>query len=109
MLKLERPIRVIFVAGLDLFNAFHGLRGLQQSPLNGLAVVYRSGEQEHLINSMHSLTLEKLYYVRDDSPDNQISSTQIRQMIKNGQSCEHLTYSSVLHYLKMILIEAKIL
>lgn len=109
MLKVERPIRVIFVAGLDLFNAFGGLRGLQQAPLNGAAVVYRSGEQEDLINSMHSSTAEKLYYVRDDSPDNQISSTQIRQMIKNGQSCEHLTYSSVLHHLKMISTQAKIL
>ena len=110
MLKLETPIRVIFVAGLDLFNACHGMKGMQQSPWNGIAVVYRSGEQEHLIKSMHSLTSEKLYYVRDDSPDNQtealnqISSTQIRQMMKNGQSCEHLTYSSVLNYLKMISI-----
>ncbi|CAF1457330.1 unnamed protein product [Rotaria sp. Silwood1] len=110
MVKLERPIRVIYVAGLDLFNDCHGMKGMQQSPWNGIAVVYRSGEQEDLIKSMHSLTSEKLYYVRDDSPDNQteglnqISSTQIRQMMKNEQSCEHLTYSSVLNYLKMISI-----
>jgi nicotinic acid mononucleotide adenylyltransferase len=110
MLKLERPICVIYVTGLDLFNDCHGMKGMQQSPWNGVAVVYRFGGQEHLIQSMHSLTSEKLYYVRDDSPDNQtealnqISSTQIRQMMKNGQSCEHLTYSSVLNYLKMISI-----
>jgi hypothetical protein len=43
MLKLERPIRVIYVAGLDLFNDCHGMKGMQQSPWNGVAVVYRSG------------------------------------------------------------------
>jgi nicotinic acid mononucleotide adenylyltransferase len=57
---------------------------------------------------MHSLTSEKLYYVRDDNADNQtealnqISSIQIRQIMKNRESCEHLAYSSVLNYLKMI-------
>ncbi|CAF0722466.1 unnamed protein product [Adineta steineri] len=102
MLKLERPIRVIFVAGLDLLNKCYGLKGMLQTPYNGIAVVYRSGEEEHLIKSMCSTTSEKLYYVRDDTFENQIealneiSSIQIRQMIKNGQSCEHLTFLSVL-------------
>ncbi len=108
MLKLERPICVIYVAGLDLFNRCNGMEGMRQSPWDGVAVVYRSGEQEQLIKQMHSLTSQKLYYVQDDSIDNQIealsqiSSTQIREMIRNGQSCEHLTYPSVLNYLKTI-------
>ncbi|CAF0987155.1 unnamed protein product [Adineta ricciae] len=108
VIQLEKPIRVIYVAGLDLFNRCHGMVAMREAPWNGVAVVYRSGEKESLIQSSHSISNERLFYVRDDTPENQaeavsqISSTQIRQMIKNGQSCHNLTYQSVLDYLKTI-------
>ncbi|CAF1670314.1 unnamed protein product [Adineta ricciae] len=108
ILKSEKSIRVIYVTGLDLFNDCHGMRVMQQSPWNGVAVVYRSGVQEKFVESMQCVPCEKLFYIRNDSSDNQsevlsgISSTEIRQRLRNEQWCEDLTYRSILNYMKMM-------
>ncbi|CAF1518373.1 unnamed protein product [Rotaria sordida] len=113
VLNLPKPVRVIYIAGLDLFNRCHGMHRLRTPDRDGVAVVYRSGEEEHLVRSVQSPHLDKVYYVKNDSTDNEISalsdisSTQIRRMLKDGQSCEHLTYPSVLNYLKLIPLEKK--
>ncbi len=101
-IQLSKPIRVIFVAGLDLFNRCHGMNRLRQSFMGGVAVVYRSGENKSLIQSIIDQNPSKLYFISLDNEDqNDISSTLIRQKLQLNEDCSHLTYKSVLQFLQM--------
>jgi len=106
-IKLEKPIRVIYVAGLDLFNRCHGMRSLRQPYMGGVAVVYRYGQNKSLIKSIIDQNPSKVYFVSlDDNDQNQsydISSTLIRKKLQTNEDCSHLTYKSVLEYLQMTL------
>ncbi|CAF0842876.1 unnamed protein product [Didymodactylos carnosus] len=103
-LKLSTPIRVIYVCGLDLFNRCGGLRSLRYSKM-GVAVVYRPGEQETIVkqavikdsNIFYVPIKDEIKWTLED-----VSSTLIRKTLKNNQSCEHLTYTSVIDYLRTI-------
>ncbi len=101
-IKLEKSIRVIYVAGLDLFNRCNGMHGLRQSNVGGLAVVYRYGENKSLIQSIINQNSSKLYFILlEDQNQNEISSTLIRRKLQINEDCSHLTYKSVLEYLRM--------
>jgi len=104
-IKLGKPIRVIYVVGLDLFNRCNGMRSLRQPYMGGVAVVYRYGQNKSLIKSMIDQNSSKVYFVSlDDNDQNEsydISSTLIRQKLQNNEDCSHLTYKSVLEYLQM--------
>lgn len=108
-LKLAKPIRVILVAGLDLFNRCGGLRFLQVAPLGGVAVIYRSGENKSLIQSIIDKNPPKLYFISLDNNDAgqlvDTSSTLIRQRLRLNKDCSHLTYNSVLQRLQMYEME----
>lgn len=101
-LELSKPIRVIFVAGLDLFNRCGGITSLRQSPLAGVAVIYRAGQDKSLVQSILDKNPSKLFFVSSDDDQDQskdISSTLIRQRLQLNEDCSHLTYKSVLQYL----------
>ncbi|CAF0963222.1 unnamed protein product [Rotaria sordida] len=111
-LNLPKPIRVIYVAGLDLFNRCCGLTSLRAPQMGGVAVVYRLGQDDRFITSTHTQDDTKLFYVCTDNDDDamdtsssdldDISSTLIRKRYKNNENCDHLTFKSVLDHLKMI-------
>ena len=108
--NLGKPIRVIYVAGLDLFNRCHGMRGLRSSNMGGVAVVYRSGQETYRITSDDSQCDPKVFYVcsNDNNMETSsleyedISSTLIRKRLIDNQNCDHLTFKSVLEHMKMI-------
>ncbi|CAF5050750.1 unnamed protein product, partial [Rotaria sp. Silwood1] len=94
-LNLPKPVRVIYVAGLDLFNRCRGMTSLRRSPLGGVAVVYRPGQDDRFITSTHVQDGSNVFYVcaNDDDMDtsgsesDDISSTLIRERYKNNQNC----------------------
>jgi len=106
-IKSSKPIRVIYVAGLDLFNRCNGLFGLRKSGMGGVAVVYRYGENKSLIKSILDQNSSKLYFISldDENQLNDISSTLIRQKLQFNEDCSHLTYKSVLEHLQMTSIQ----
>ncbi|CAF4758338.1 unnamed protein product, partial [Rotaria sp. Silwood2] len=53
-LNLPKPVRVIYVAGLDLFNRCYGMKSLRAPKMGGIAVVYRPGQDDRLITSTHA-------------------------------------------------------
>jgi nicotinic acid mononucleotide adenylyltransferase len=85
------------------------LRTLQ----NGLTVVYRPGQDKKLITSTTIQNNPSVFYVSENEEDekistiesNDISSTLIRQNLKNKEDCEDFTYPSVLDYLKTISLD----
>ena len=93
-----------------MFNRCHGMFALRSLNMGGVAVVYRLGQETHLITSDHSQFDPKVYYVC--SNDNNIetsslepvdiSSTLIRKRLINNQNCNHLTFESVLEHMKLI-------
>ena len=101
--RLDKPIRVIYVAGLDLFNRCHGMNGLREKDIGGVAVVYRIGQDSSLIQSILQENPSKLYFIPSSDVDSDqsidISSTLIRTNLQTNQDCSHLTYPSVLQYL----------
>ncbi|UJR34368.1 hypothetical protein I4U23_021776 [Adineta vaga] len=101
-IPLEKSIRVIYVAGLDLFNRCHGMNRLRKKPLDGLAVVYRHGEDQSFIQSFLNKTDQNIIFIPFDEKDSKqlmnISSTLIREKLQLNQDCSHLTYHSVLKY-----------
>jgi nicotinic acid mononucleotide adenylyltransferase len=103
-------VRVIYVAGLDLFNRCGGMHSLRKSSLAGVAVVYRPGQNKNLMTSTRAQNDPNVFYISDNEEDVKtsidISSTLIRKKLKNNEACEHLTYSSVLDYLKMVPLQA---
>ena len=103
--QLDKPIRVIFVAGLDLFNRCNGMNGLRQAHMGGVAVVYRNGQNKDLIKSLINQNNAKAYFISlDDQEQNQstdISSTLIRQKLQINEDCSHFMYKSFLEYLQM--------
>lgn len=104
-IHLDKPIRVIYVAGLDLFNRCNGMHSLRDKHMGGVAVVYRIGQDSALIESLIKQNPLKLYFIPLDDDTNQsidISSTLIRTNLQNNQDCSHLTYLSVLQYLQFI-------
>lgn len=108
--KLNKPIRVIYVAGLDLFNRCNGFHSLTNGQTGGVAVIYRSGETQSLIQSILRQTPKNLYFVSVDSYDPEaftdISSTLIRRKLRLNEDCSHLTYHSVLNSLQMKKIDS---
>ena len=62
-IRLDKPIRVIYVAGLDLFNRCHGMNGLREKDVGGVAVVYRIGQDSSLIQSILQENPSKLYFI----------------------------------------------
>jgi nicotinic acid mononucleotide adenylyltransferase len=107
-LNLSKPVRVIYVAGLDLFDRCNGMRSLRKPPLGGVAVIYRPGPYNQLAKSITLKNEPNVFYVSDDEEQiNDISSTLIRRKLRDNEACEHLTYSSVLGYLKMIPLDNK--
>ena len=109
-LKPLRPIRVIYVAGLDLFNRCRGMEPLRAHHMGGVAVVYRQGESHCLLTSTAIQNDSKVFHVSHNDEDSMdtsttetedISSTLIRKRLKINDVCEHLTYKSVLDYLKL--------
>jgi nicotinic acid mononucleotide adenylyltransferase len=103
--KLSKPIRVIYVAGLDLFNRCSGMSSLRRSPMGGVAVVYRGGEDKSLVQSFINQNLPNVCFIDIEDDLNHISSTLIRQRMKSNENCSHLTYQSVLEYLQFIKID----
>ncbi|CAF3523915.1 unnamed protein product, partial [Rotaria sp. Silwood2] len=109
-LNLPKPVRVIYVAGLDLFNRCYGMKSLRAPKMGGIAVVYRPGQDDRLITSTHAQGNSKVFYVcaNDDDMDtsssdiDDISSTLIRKRYKNNENCEHLTFKSVLDHMEII-------
>ena len=103
--KLDKPIRVIYVAGLDLFNRCNGFHSLTNGQTGGVAVIYRSGENQSLIRSGFAQGRQNLYFISVDSCDpdqfTDISSTSIRRKLRLNEDCSHLTYHSVLNSLQM--------
>ncbi|CAF1179141.1 unnamed protein product [Adineta steineri] len=101
-IRLDKPIKVIYVAGLDLFNRCKGMNGLRQGTMGGVAVVYRYGQDKSLIQSFIKENTRKLYFIAldEDNIQNDISSTLIRQKLKSNENCSHLTYNSVLQFLQ---------
>ncbi|CAF1247185.1 unnamed protein product [Didymodactylos carnosus] len=102
---LVKQIRVIYVCGLDHFNKCSSVRGLAKDHL-GVAVIYRPGYNEHMIK--HVLENSKnIFYIpftdeeRHELKD--ISSTLIRNNYSTNQSCDSLTYPSVIEHLNKIL------
>ena len=83
---------------------------LRSKDHDGVAVLYRSGEEERNVAFLRSLHASKVYYIKDDNPINgvsasvlnDISSTKIRAKLHDRQYCEQLTYRSVLDYLEQI-------
>ncbi|CAF4505661.1 unnamed protein product, partial [Rotaria sp. Silwood2] len=108
-LNLPKAIRVIYVVGLDSFNRYKGLRSLRK-PQGGIAVIYRPGEDQRLVTSKTIRNDPNVFYVSANEEHikisttelDDISSTLIRQKLKRNEACEHLTYPSVLDYLKTI-------
>lgn len=108
VLALPKPVKVIFIAGLDLFNRCNGMDGLRTKDRDGVAVVYRSGEEERNVAFLRSLHGSKIYYIKDDNPINgvsasvlnEISSTKIREKFYDRSYCEQLTYRCVIDYLE---------
>ncbi|CAF3713473.1 unnamed protein product [Rotaria sp. Silwood1] len=109
-LNLSKPVRVIYVAGLDLFNRCNGMNGMRKPPMDDVAVVYRPSQDDSFVRSTHVQVDSNVFYVcaNDDDLDasssdmDDISSTLIRERYKNNQDCEHLTYKSVLDHMKII-------
>lgn len=109
-LNLPKPVRVIYVAGLDLFNRCWGLRKFRAHPFNGVAVISRPGQEEKMLASTNALHDPLVYYitVNDDDMDSStsdtedISSTLIRKRLKENKDCQHLTFQSVLDHMEVI-------
>ncbi|CAF1356537.1 unnamed protein product [Rotaria sordida] len=103
---MEKAIRVIYVASLDLFNRCHGMNSLGQSHIGGVVVVYRYGQNTSRIKSFIDKNSLKISFIlldnQDDYKSYDISSTLIRQKLKLNENCSHLTYNSVLEYLQTI-------
>jgi nicotinic acid mononucleotide adenylyltransferase len=86
-----------------------------RTPQSGLAVVYRPAQDKKLITSTTIQNNPNVFYVPENEEDektltiksNDISSTLIRQELKNKEDCEHLTYPSVLDYLKTISLDGQ--
>jgi nicotinic acid mononucleotide adenylyltransferase len=68
--------------------------------MGGVAVVYRSGQNQSLIQSIMKQNPSKLYFISSDDQSDDISSTLIRQKLQLNEDCEHLTYKSVLQFLQ---------
>ncbi|CAF1376230.1 unnamed protein product [Rotaria sordida] len=104
--NMEKAIRVIYVAGLDLFNRCHGMNFLGQSHIGGVVVVYRYGQNTSRIKSFIDKNSLKISFIlldnQDDYKSYDISSTLIRQKLKLNENCSRLTYNSVLEYLQTI-------
>lgn len=101
---LAEPIRVLYVAGLDLFNRCGGMLGLRQRGLDGLVVVYRHGEKLDLIETILKNDSTKVAFIpfdeRDRLQSHDVSSTLIRKRLLAKEDCSHLTYHSVLQHLQ---------
>lgn len=101
----DKPVRVIYVAGLDLFNRCNGFFGLRDGRTGGVAVIYRSGENQSLIQTELRQRPSNLYFISIDSHDrnqfSDVSSTLIRKKLRLNEDCSHLTYHSVLNHLRM--------
>jgi nicotinic acid mononucleotide adenylyltransferase len=83
-------------------------------PQSDLAVVYRPDQDKKLITSTTTQNNPNVFYVSENEDEktltmksNDISSTLIRQKLKNKEDCEHLTYLSVLDYLKTISLDGQ--
>ncbi|CAF1150871.1 unnamed protein product [Didymodactylos carnosus] len=103
-LKLPKSVRVIYVSGLDLFNRCNGIDLLRNLKM-GVAVVYRPEQRETLIKQLAILDKNVFYVPIDDETKKtlvDISSTLIRKNFNSNEECEHLTYTSVLNYLRLI-------
>ena len=103
-IQSNKPIRVIYVAGLDLFNRCGGMFGLRDGQTGGVAVIYRSGEDQSFIQTNLKKTPRNLYFISLDSYDEKqfsdISSTLIRKKLRLNEDCSHLTYHSVINHLR---------
>jgi nicotinic acid mononucleotide adenylyltransferase len=79
--------------------------GLRQPHMGGVAVVYRLGENTSLVKSIVNQNHSKVWFIPVDDKDenelNDISSTLIRRKLRLNEDCSHLTYKSVLEYLRM--------
>ncbi|CAF1323241.1 unnamed protein product [Didymodactylos carnosus] len=98
---LQKAVRVIYVCGLDHFNKCGNIDRLARDEL-GIAVIHRQNSNEKYINGANADP--NIFYVsKMDSKQNveDVSSSLIRQRLQQGQSCDHLTYQSVLKYLKV--------
>ncbi|CAF3231268.1 unnamed protein product [Rotaria socialis] len=109
-LNLPKPVRVIYVAGLDLFNRCYGMGTLRKSPLGGVAVVYRLGQNNSVLKSTNAMNDPRVFYVCDNddemdtssSESEDISSTLIRKRLKDNENCDDLTFKSVLDHMKKV-------
>ena len=71
-----KPIRIIYVAGLDLFDRCHGMRALRSPQMGGVAVIHRSGSNNSLIKSTKEQPDPKVFYVSSNDDDLDVSSSQ---------------------------------
>ncbi|CAF1021224.1 unnamed protein product [Didymodactylos carnosus] len=99
---VTRPIRLIYVCGLDHFNKCSDVLLLARNEY-GVAVIYRPGYEE---NKIQTVVNPNIFYVPINDENKKsltdVSSSLIRQKLQNGESCDSLTYKSVLEYLKLL-------
>jgi len=91
--KIQTPIRIIYVCGADLILRCGGIDRIGKY---NIVAVGRHGYSEKLKSVM--AIAPKLYFIAEDTEN--ISSTQIRDRIRNKQTIDDLTFPGVTQYLE---------
>ena len=97
---LKRPLKVVYICGLDHFNRCSYVAEIAEQPNLACVVIYRPDADEKKIRKLQEKNSNVYYFdlkdLRHELKD--ISSTMIREGDPNG--LQHLTYDAVIEYLK---------
>ncbi|CAF0938817.1 unnamed protein product [Adineta steineri] len=100
---LKKPLKVVYVCGLDHFNNCRHVEQLAKNENIACAVIYRLNASEDYIKRLEEKSSNIYYITLDDERKTlvDISSTKIRKQYQNptDSEFENLTYSVVNDYL----------